>query len=81
MIKIEDFEQLRKKIAAAKDKESRINGALDQIEEQLKKEPDIKSVDDAEVVVNKLNTEIDKLLKEQEALLEKLDKAVEWNKL
>jgi outer membrane murein-binding lipoprotein Lpp len=81
MIKIEDFEQLRKKIAAAKDKESRINGALDQIEEQLKKEPDIKNIDDAETVVNKLNTEIEKLLKEQEALLVKLDKVVEWNKL
>lgn len=81
MIKIEDFEKLRKKILEAKDKESRINGALDQIEEQLKKEPDIKSIDDAESIVENLNQEIEELLKEQDELFQKLDKIIDWGKL
>jgi hypothetical protein len=80
-MKIDDFEQLRKEIDGFKSKKSRIEGALDQIEEQLKKEPDIKDIDQAESVLSKLNKEIDEDLKKEDEMLEELEKITDWGSL
>jgi hypothetical protein len=80
-MKIDDFEQVRKKIDDLKSKQSRIEGALDQIEEQLKKEPDIKDIDQAESALNKLNKEIDEDLKKEDEMLEELEKITDWSNL
>jgi hypothetical protein len=80
-MKIEEFGTIRKKIQEKQAQESRLEGALDQIEEQLKKEPDIKDINQAEEVLNKLNDEIDKDYKNEDKMFEELEKITDWSKL
>jgi len=80
-MKIEEFGEIRKKIQEKQAQESRLEGALDQIEEQLKKEPDIKDIDQAEEVLNRLNNEINKDYEDEDKMLEELEKITDWSKL
>jgi predicted RNase H-like nuclease (RuvC/YqgF family) len=80
-MKIEEFGEIRKKIQEKQAQESRLEGALDQIEEQLKKEPDIKDINQAEEVLNRLNDEIDKDYKNEDKMFEELEKITDWSKL
>ena len=78
-MKIADFEKRKEKIEESKAKRARAEGALEQAMERLKKEFGCSTVEEAESKIEALNAELDKDEAELAALLDKIEKAVDWD--
>jgi predicted RNase H-like nuclease (RuvC/YqgF family) len=80
-MKIADFEKLKEKIEESKARRSRAEGALEQAMERLKKEFGCSTIEEAEAKIETLNAELDNDEAELSALLDKIEKAVDWKSL
>jgi len=78
---ISDFESLKKKIEESKTKKARLEGSLEEAMSRLKKEFGHDTVEEAEARLVELQKEIDADEMKLADILEKIDKAVWWEKL
>ncbi len=76
-----EFQSIKEKVETAKEKKIRAEGALAKIEEQWKKEYEIKSIEDAEEKVKELDTEIENDKAKLEKMYVQLDKMAKWEEM
>lgn len=76
---IDKLMKIKNEIDEAKTEDSEIKGQLISIDEQLSKEFDIDSIEDAEALVEKKDSAIDAMEEKFDDGLEKLEDAYEWD--
>ena len=78
---IDDFKKLKDKLEAAKQKKAKAEGFIEATLKKLKEEFGCSSLEEAEKKLESLNAQIEKEEKQLDKLLDKIDKAVEWDKI
>jgi uncharacterized protein YPO0396 len=76
-----EYERIKEKIEAAKEKKNKAQGAIEQLKASLKKEFGFDSVEEAAAKEKELATEIETAEKRLESLMEELEGVTEWEKL
>ena len=76
-----EYERIKEKIEAAKEKKNKAQGAVEQLKASLKKEFGFDSVEEAAAKEKELATEIETAEKRLESLMEELEGVTEWEKL
>jgi predicted nucleic acid-binding Zn-ribbon protein len=76
-----EFEEIKSKVSKLKDKKTKAQGALEQIQTQLKTEHGLKSVDEAKEKAKDLADDIKKDTERKEELMKELEKVADWEDL
>ena len=76
-----EYERIKEKIEAAKEKKNKAQGAVEQLKASLKKELGFDSVEEAAAKEKELATDIETAEKRLESLMEELEGVPEWEKL
>lgn len=80
-MKIEQLEELKKKIDSAKNKKARAEGTLDGIKKRLKDEFQVSTLKEAQEKLTELEADIEKDEIRLKELLEELDGVTDWGSL
>ena len=80
-MKIEQLEELKKKIDSAKNKKARAEGTLDGIKKRLKEEFGVSTLKEAQEKLSTLEADIEKDESRLKELLEELDGVTDWESL
>lgn len=79
-MELTEFKEIREKIQQAKDKQSRAEGVLEQLEVQLK-EMKCKDIDEARKKIVNIKKEIETDEAKLDVFLDKLEKITDWSQV
>lgn len=78
---IRQFEALTQKLEKAKEDKIRLEGSLNQIMEQLKSDFGVSSLEEAERLQNKLESELESDEKKLEEYTKEIENMIDWNSI
>lgn len=79
MADIDRLLKMKKKIEDGEKEQANLQGRIDSLFEQLEKEFNVKSIEEAESLMKKLEDKIDKMDKDLKRMTTELEKAYDWD--
>jgi pyrroloquinoline quinone (PQQ) biosynthesis protein C len=80
-MKVEELQNIKDKIKRVNDKQTKAQGAMEQIQTQLKKEFDLNTINEAEEKVKTLTKDKERDEARRDELLKELDSLTDWEAL